>query len=223
MLIPSSLASELQKIGLSKEELHEVISDLNYGPGSDGPDSSPPGEDINQDSANLQTLSFLTDHHFHEGSINPELVVSAQVAEASSFFNESLQVFDALSMLGENSDEYMPDDDQIIDSKNGTFEFGDDETSFDQTLEPVLDHIDGVLGGRNISFSTGEYDLSVLDAPRLLIAASDHLALAGDLSFKSGYELSTNLSDDFTSELLLVSAGSIHFALLPALIMMATY
>ena len=28
LLIPSSLATELQKIGLSKEELHEVISDL---------------------------------------------------------------------------------------------------------------------------------------------------------------------------------------------------
>ncbi|MEL0099395.1 MAG: hypothetical protein VW907_07565, partial [Opitutae bacterium] len=91
--IPLPLAQELFSLGLSSEELKRVISDLSHGPIVDNPDSQPPSGNDLAASADLQTLTFLLDHSF-SGSIDPSLIVSAEVAMASSFFSESMAVFE---------------------------------------------------------------------------------------------------------------------------------
>ena len=217
--IPSFLALELQKIGLTKSELYEVISDLTFGPSGDGPDSSAPDDDSNQQDPDLQTLSFLLDHEF-EGSISSNLVVSADIAQASSFFEESLDVIDSLSLLGENYDDDLPgnDSDIISTGADGVFDPNLDSNidrttgTFDPTSQssssPTTSSNDneGVLGGRNLAFGSGSYDLSTLSYDRLLFVAREKLSFTGDLVFSVG-QLS-----NVETELLLLSAGGISFA-----------
>ena len=81
--VPMSLAYELLDLGLSRDELDKVLKDLIDGPLLDSPDSQPPAEDPSS-SADLQTLSFLLNHQF-SGTIDPNLIVSADVAMASPF------------------------------------------------------------------------------------------------------------------------------------------
>jgi len=216
--IPSFLALELQNIGLTKSELYEVISDLTFGPSGDGPDSSAPDDDSNQQDPDLQTLSFLLDHEF-EGSISSNLVVSADVAQASSFFEESLDVIDSLSLLGENYDDDLPgnDSDIISTGADGVFDPNIDSNidgtgTFDPTSQSssspttLSNDNEGVLGGRNLAFGSGSYDLSTLSYDRLLFVAREKLSFTGDLVFSVGQ------SSNVETELLLLSAGGISFA-----------
>ena len=106
--IPLFLAEELFALDLSGDELHRVINDLSEGPKSDGPVDQPPSDEDPGYDADVQTLSFLLDHSF-SGSIDPKLIVSAEVAMASSFFSESMAVFDELSFLGQSQDDYAPE------------------------------------------------------------------------------------------------------------------
>ena len=62
-----------------------------------------------------------------------------------------------------------------------------------------------MLGGKNISFGAGNYDLSQLSYNRLLIAASDNLSLSGAVTF------STDQNDNVYNQLILLSAGGINF------------
>ena len=120
--IPLFLAEELFALDLSGDELHRVINDLSEGPKSDGPVDQPPSDENPGYDADVQTLSFLLDHSF-SGSIDPKLIVSAEVAMASSFFSESMAVFDELSFLGQSQDDYAPKDDDIIDAgENGSLQ-----------------------------------------------------------------------------------------------------
>ena len=215
--IPSFLALELQKISLTKSELYEVISDLTFGPSGDGPDSSAPDDDSTRQDADLQTLSFLLDHKF-EGSISSDLVVSADVARASSFFEESLDLIDSLSLLGENYDDDLPQNDSVIISPgaDGVFDPNIDShldgiVTFDPTSQTPLsttlsNDSEGVLAGRNLTFGSGSYDLSTLSYERLLFVARDNLSFSGELVFSVGQ------SSNVETELLLLSAGGISFA-----------
>jgi hypothetical protein len=207
------LAGELLNLNLTRDELALVISDLIDGPLLDqGPDSAPPSSSDSTLTADLKTLSFLLDHAF-TGTIDPNLIVSADVAMASSFFEESMEVYDALSMLGDNYDEYTPQSESDItdSSTDGTY---------DPTLDPHYSETDpsspssstdsnaeneGVLGGRKLSFGSGSYDLSNLSYDRFLFSARDHLSLAGDLTFTMGG------SSDVQTELIFLSAGGISF------------
>jgi hypothetical protein len=220
--VPLELARELFALGLSKEELGQVIIDLLDGPLLDGPESAPPGENDPGANADLQTLSFLLDHSF-TGSIDPSLIISAEIAMASSFFEGSLDVYDEISMLGESMDEYVPEDDGIIidsgtdgsftasqtnDSVDNTSDHTDttNDPNSDQTPQDFDDSRDpeGVLGGKNLSFGEGTYDLSQLAYDRLLFAASETLSLGGSLTF------TVDQTEGIHNELILLSAGGIR-------------
>ena len=62
---------------------------------------------------------------------------------------------------------------------------------------------DGVLGGRNLSFGSGNYDLSLLAYNRLLFASSDLLSLSGEVSFSVGQD------KEIYNQLILMSAGGL--------------
>ena len=273
--IPLALAEELFTLGLTRNELKMVLEDLLDGPILNPPGSNPPSNDENDPTTNadLKTLNFLLDHTF-SGNISSDLLVSAEIAMASSFFKESMNVFEELSMLGESLDQFVPDsDDQIHDSgSDGTISFSDYETDdrrvgeLDLETEPtdlnyegeggttqitddpnypegdsiyangetgkqseypdsnyegggtsapvdgVDDHhsdgehsldFDGVLGGRNLSFGSGNYDLSLLAYNRLLFASSDLLSLSGEVSFSVGQD------KEIYNQLILMSAGGL--------------
>ena len=159
--IPLPLAEELFALGLSSEELKRVITDLSEGPIAENPDSQPPGGDDLHASADLQTLTFLLDHSF-TGSIDPNLIVSAEVAMASSFFSESMAVFEELSFLGQSQDDYAPaDGDEIIDpGEDGSFtapEYdGSTDPNYDGTDPNYVD--DGSTDDRRVGDTTSEAD-----------------------------------------------------------------
>ncbi|MDC3283709.1 FecR family protein [Opitutales bacterium] len=211
--IPVLLAKELMVLNLSREELSTVLSDLIDGPLMEEPGSEPPSDDDPSAANDLKTLSFLLDHKF-TGTIDPNLVISADVAMASSFFKETMDVYESLSLLGESIDEYTPENESdIIDSNvDGSFNPSDTQLT-DTETEPVspshdtsdYDDFEGVLGGRNLSFGSGTYDLSQLSHNRLLIASSERLNLAGSLSF------TVDQTDGVINELKLLSAGGITF------------
>ena len=343
--IPLALAEELFTLGLTRNELKMVLEDLLDGPTMNPPGSNPPSNDENDPTTNadLKTLNFLLDHTF-SGNISSDLLVSADIAMASSFFKESMNVFEELSMLGESLDQFVPDsEDQIRDSgSDGSISFSDEvidvrrvreidnisittdsnyeesssrsetvedsrddlstnreestgnvvrtdsnyeetsnrsetvevsrddlstnrgestddvvrtdsnyeessnrsETTEDSRDEPStnrdestdnvvrtgsnyqntnertgldegshddefhhddvgLPDTDGVLGGRNLSFGAGNYDLSLLSFDRLLFAASDMLTLSGDVSFTVGQD------NEIYNQLILMSAGGL--------------
>ena len=211
--IPVLLAKELMVLNLSREELSTVLADLIDGPLLEEPGSEPPSDDDPSAANDLKTLSFLLDHQF-TGTIDPNLVISADVAMASSFFKETMDVYESLSLLGESIDEYTPENESdIIDSNvDGSFNPSDTQLT-DTETEPVspshdtsdYDDFEGVLGGRNLSFGSGTYDLSQLSHNRLLIASSERLNLAGSLSF------TVDQTDGVINELKLLSAGGITF------------
>jgi len=144
-------------------------------------------------------------------------VVSADIAQASSFFEESLDVIDSLSLLGENYDDDLPENDSDIISSgtDGVFEPNIDSNidgtgTFDpssQSPSPstLSNNSEGVLGGRNLTFSSGAYDLSTLSYDRLLFVARDNLSFSGELIFSVGQP------SDVENELQLLSAGGITF------------
>jgi len=124
-----------------------------------------------------------------------------------------MEVYESLSLLGDTYDSHVPQSESEISDSNpdGTFDLSndgsntvDDPNSPSSAKENGLDH-EGVLGGRNLSFSKGTYDLSNLSYDRLLFAARDHLSLASDLTFSMGQ------STDIHAELLFLSAGGISF------------
>ena len=211
--IPVLLAKELMVLNLSREELSIVLSDLIDGPLLEEPGSEPPSDDDPSAANDLKTLSFLLDHQF-TGTIDPNLIVSADVAMASSFFNETMDVFESLSLLGDSMDDYTPENESDItdSSADGSFNPSDTQQTNTET-EPVSpsndtsdhDDFEGVLGGRNLSFGSGTYDLSQLSHNRLLIASSEHLNLAGSLSF------TVDQTEGVINELKLLSAGGITF------------
>ncbi len=178
------LATELQKIGLSQEEMSEVLSDLlNREPGDeDKPSSNPPENDENRGSSELQTLSFLQDHRF-EGSIDPSLVVSMDTAKASSFATDVFATFEDLSGLESGSSDNSPADDFLSA---------------------------GVLGGSSLEFNSGSYDLSALDFDSLFLAANDTVSVSGNLIFQSK-SLDSELIFLSAGELNLSPGSSIDF------------
>jgi hypothetical protein len=212
--IPLTLAEELFALNLESDELRIVIVDLLGGPQVESPSTEPPTLDDPGGNADLRTLSFLLNHSFN-GTINTDLIVSADIAMASSFFVESMETFESLSYLGQSMDDYMPTDESDIydPSVDGsvTFPNNDDYAAADSPSDPNyesenLDGPQGVLGGRKLTFGAGEYDLSSIAHERLLFAATESLVLSGDITFKPSQ------ADDVWNELLLISAGGLSFA-----------
>ena len=201
--IPLKLAQELQTLSLTRAELKQVVSDLINGPENTTPETSPIDEG-KSGSPEFATLSFLLDHDF-SGLIREDLVVSANTASASSFFREILQSLEGLDALSVSTSFATPT--EILNSANEIPQNPSTEDSSDLvpiSLEMLGFGNSGVLGGRKLKFSAGEYDLSLLSYDELLFASSDSIALNGKIAFGVG-------QNDVRNELILLSAGGISF------------
>ena len=64
--------------------------------------------------------------------------------------------------------------------ETGTFDPTSQSSSSPTTLS---NDNEGVLGGRNLAFGSGSYDLSTLSYDRLLFVAREKLSFTGDLVF----------------------------------------
>ena len=205
--VPSALASELATLGLNKEELTTVLNDLLNGPNADAPQTSPIDEEKSS-SPEFATLTFLLDHEF-SGQIRDELVISAEMAFASSFFSGVLDIYEALSSMSEDVESHIPNDGQIHDSLEDALQHSQQtETASQSDSSDFTSYLQsksqGVLGGRKLSFGSGVYDLSLLAFDELLFASSDHLTLTGNIVFDVG-------QNDVRNELILLSAGGLSF------------
>ena len=178
--VPSTLAYELEVLDLTRTELVKVLGDLIEGPLSDGPTNSPPDdENLNNESS---AVSLLESHTIAPGELPLDLVLSESQVLASQLFQETLDTFDALDELDHDDDSY---DGESTDSPSDDFK-------------------SGVLGGVNITFTKGNYDLSKLSYDSLIVASSEDISLSGDISFSS---TTSNIE-----ELLFISGASISFA-----------
>jgi len=176
--VPSTLAYELEVLDLTRTELVKVLGDLIEGPLSDGPTNSPP-DDENLENE-FSAVSLLESHSFN-GEIPLNLVLSESQVLASQLFQETLDTYDALSELDHDDDSYE----------------GESPDS------PSDDYKSGVLGGVNITFGEGNYDLSKISYNSLIVASSEDISLSGDISFSSA---TSNIE-----ELLFISGASINF------------
>ena len=190
--VPPSLAYELAALDLTQSELKKVLGDLVEGPDSDGPKDGPPSEDGLTDE--FAAVTILESHAFN-GEIPLGLVLSEEQIRASDLFQETIDVFDALDELSGESDNHD----------------GQSPTSPDYNGEgsPDSDHYDdhtpyGIVGGVNLIFNAGKYDLSNLGYGSFVMAASENLSLVGNLDFTTG---TTNIE-----ELLFISSGSLNLA-----------
>ena len=153
---------------MSRAELKHVVSDLINGPDSTTPETSPIDEEKSS-SPEFATLSFLLDHDF-SGLIREDLIVSANTASASRFFSEILQSLEGLDALSESTSFATPT--EILNSANEIPQNSSTEDSSNSvpiTLESLGFGNSGVLGGRELKFSAGEYDLSLLSYDELLL------------------------------------------------------
>ena len=172
--IPSALAYELESLDLTRDELKSVLNDLVNGPTSEGPGSQPPADDFL--SEEYAAVSILESHAFN-GEIPVSLVLSEDQVRQSGLFQETLEIFDALDALV-----YSPSSEEHSPSESSGF---------------------GLLGGVNITLTSGSYDLSNLGYNSLLIAASNNLTISGSLALPE----STHLE-----ELLFIASGNLHIA-----------
>jgi len=174
--LPSQLFVELKNLNLSESELAKVLSDIHV-----GPQATPPGTPPSQVAQlSLQgeaaMLGLLDDHSISGGVLDPQLFVASEQVLASVFFSEANDAYDALGAL---------------DHHGGS---GD---SSGQTEHDIVDEL--ILGGRQISVSTGNYALNSAGPVDFLIASTDKLTLMGNVVF--------NASPD--SHLILLSAGAV--------------
>jgi hypothetical protein len=151
--VSSLLATELEALNLNRNDLSAVLSDIVNGPMSDGPTTQPPaGEGLSEEFA---AVSILESHAFN-GAIPEALVLSEEQVRLSNLFKETLDVFDALDTLF-----YSPSSESVSSSQSSPL---------------------GLLGGVNLTFTSGNYDLSNLGYDSLLIAASNNLSVSGSLA-----------------------------------------
>ncbi len=119
-------------------------------------------------------LGLLDDRSFSGGVLDPALFAASEQVLASVFFTETADAYTALSDLDHSPDSVAGESPGVDDGK------------------------ELILGGKNISFSTGSYSLQSPDPVDFLIAAEEKLTLMGDLVFNPS-------STD--SDLILLSAG----------------
>ena len=172
--LPSQLFAELRNLNLSYSELTKVLADIQVGPQATPP-GNPPSQVAQltlQDEAGM--LGLLDDRSFSGGVLDPALFAASEQVLASVFFTETADAYTALSDLDHSSDSVAGESPGVDDGK------------------------ELILGGKNISFSTGSYSLQSADPVDFLIAAEEKLTLMGDLVFNPS-------STD--SDLILLSAG----------------
>ncbi|MBT7923771.1 MAG: hypothetical protein HN627_05880 [Opitutae bacterium] len=151
--LSSALLNELKELGLSGEELKTVLVDLNTGPAP----GSQPGDAPTTQPVDPNTVSLLANHEIKNNAIDPNLVLNAELAFASSFFQDVAQVYDSLSGPSE-AGESTARNFRVLGGKNVSISAG----SYD---------IGDVFGG------PAKEDF--------LIAATDKLTIAGNAAFRN--------------------------------------
>jgi hypothetical protein len=177
--LPSDLFVELNNLNLSTSELTKVLADIQVGPQATPP-GSPPSQvaQLNlQDEATM--LGLLDNRSFSNGKLESVLFAASDQVLASVFFTETSDAYTALSNL---------DRSQVSASDN---------TGTDVELKELI------LGGKEISFSAGDYSLQSTETVDFLVASSDKLTLTGNVVFNP-------TSTD--SSLILMSAGMVDLS-----------
>jgi hypothetical protein len=177
--LPSDLFVELNNLNLSTSELTKVLADIQVGPQATPP-GSPPSQvaQLNlQDEATM--LGLLDNRSFSNGKLDSVLFAASDQVLASVFFTETSDAYTALSNL---------DRSQVSASDN---------TGTDVELKELI------LGGKEISFSAGDYSLQSTETVDFLVASSDKLTLTGNVVFNP-------TSTD--SSLILMSAGMVDLS-----------
>jgi len=177
--LPSQLFSELKKLNLQSSELTKVLADIKVGPQATPP-GSPPGQ-VAQNTLQGEAgmLGLLDNYSFTDGILDSVLFAASDQVLASVFFTETSDAYTALDQLDRSQD-------AASDSVTG-----------------VDDGKELILGGKEISFSTGDYALQSADSVDFLVASSDKLTLTGNVVFNSS-------SSD--SDLILMSAGMVDLS-----------
>ena len=137
----------------------------------DGPSSDAPTTAPPTDEGLSQEFAAVTilETHAFNGEIPQGLVLSEQQVRASGLFQETLDVYDALGELSLNSE-----------------------------TDTQPDTSTGLVGGVNLIFDSGSYDLSNYGFGSYLIAASESISLSGNLSFAASQNV---------EELMFISSG----------------
>ena len=142
---------ELKLLNLSESELSVVLEDLKTGPSVNAPTDAPSSISNISLESEFSTLALLEDYSL-SGTLGPVNTMSSEKAFASAFFSDLVDTYDALSAL------------DLSSISSGSVE-GDE-------------HQEQVIGGRNISISSGTYDFeSSTSTYDYLIAASEKLSL----------------------------------------------
>jgi len=177
--LPSDLFVELKNLNLSTTELSKVLADIQVGPQATPP-GSPPSQVAQltlQDEASM--LGLLDNRSFSNGVLDPVLFAASDQVLASVFFTETSDAYTALSNL-----------DRSQNSASGT-------SGTDIEVKELI------LGGKEISFSAGDYALSSTEIVDFLVASSDKLTLTGNVVFNPS-------STD--SDLILMSASMVDLS-----------
>ena len=161
--LSSTLLNELKKLGLEGEELKMVLADLNTGPA----EGQQPGDAPTSTPVDPNTVSLLANHEIKDNTINPNLVLTAELAFASSFFQDVVQVYDNLSGPSDTS-ESITRNFNVIGGKNVSISAGDYD-------------IGNVYGGPG--------------QDEFLIAATDKLTIAGNAAFRNTDETMASTTD----------------------------
>ena len=196
--LPSSLAFELHDLGLSRDELFEVLEDLVVGPKIDEPNSQPPSDEVTQGELDNFDMLTLAGSHIIEGTIDPSLLVSFETASASVLFEDFFFAYDELSAMSDDEDRHSYDYPQ--DEK-----YNQPEDNEYDTLSPSYneDEFTGILGGTDLTIRSGDYDLTSLPFQSIIFAATENLSVSGDLLLRGSAQM---------WEVLFVSAGALSIS-----------
>jgi len=200
--LPPILFEELLKLNLSETEMDTIFADVVSGPGDETPADDPPPNSSLTLTEEVNLLHLLQDYtgerELTPTSLDASLFISSEQIVASAFFDDVVQTFDALSELDKNNQEYLPSEQEILDSldsaSNQDIGSNLDTSSSDDPFNSMQ-----VFGGRSVSLGEGSYTLGL---DNYSIAASEQLNLLGEIVF-NGKE---------ADELILLSAGAIDMS-----------
>jgi hypothetical protein len=158
----TSLLNDLVGVGLTLVEFKKVLDDLKTGPA----EGSQPGDAPTNQPVDPNTVSLLANHEIKDDTINANLVLNAELAFASSFFQDVAQVYDSLSGPSD-AGESTARNFNVLGGKNVSISAG----SYD-------------IGGHDVYGGPGN------DA--FIIAATDKLTIAGNAAFLNDDESTTD-------------------------------
>ena len=167
----------------STDPNYDPANDPNYVDGSTDPNYDPANDPNYVDGSTDPNYDPVNDPNYVDGSTDPNY----DPANDPNYVD------------GSTDPNYDPanDPNYVDGSTDPNNEFPNDH------LDDGLD-VDGILGGHNLTFGAGTYDLSQLAYDRLLFAASETLSLGGSLTF------TVDQTEGIHNELILLSAGGIR-------------